>query len=277
MTCIGPLPDQITNGKEEYKESIKEDFEFWFDLYDEHYQLDYYDDDIALVTGSYLIKFRDTEPVFFLHRQRFSMLFINVDGSPLLKHIHLSNPDNLTQEGETFPYMFGQDLRKMIDEMKRSATNDAMTGLYNRNFFEANYHGLNNMICTPPYGYEMYFDLNGLKAVNDREGHEKGDQLITSFAQALKAAALEVVVQSVTLRTGGDEFFVIAPHATLENVGALLRKVKQEFRQRCAMLSPFASFSMGFVHHKEGMDLKDAVSLADERMFRCERYIRGQR
>ena len=34
---------------------------------------------------------------------------------------------------------------------------------------------------------------------------------------------------------------------------------------------------MGFVHLKEGMELKDAVSLADERMFRCKRYIRGQR
>ena len=277
VTFIGPLPDQYANGKEEYKESIKEDFDFWFDLYDEHYILEYYDDEVALVSGSYLVKFRETEPVFFMHRQRFSMLFINVDGAPLLKHIHLSHPDNLIQEGETYPYMFGQDLRKMIDDMKRSATNDAMTGLYNRNFFEANYHGLNNMISTPPYGYVLYFDLNGLKAVNDKEGHEKGDRLIINFAQSLKTAALEVVVQSVTLRTGGDEFLVIAPHATLEQVGALLRKVKQEFKQRCAMLSPFASFAMGFVHLKEGMELKDAVSLADERMFRCKRYIRGQR
>lgn len=67
-----------------------------------------------------------------------------------------------------------------------------------------------------------YFDLDGLKQVNDRRGHDAGDRLITDFATALRS---ELRSTDLIARLGGDEFAVVLPEVTVDNAVASIRRV----------------------------------------------------
>ena len=54
----------------------------------------------------------------------------------------------------------------------------------------------------------MAIDLDGFKSVNDLEGHQRGDQVLSVFARVLDS---EVGQAAHVDRTGGDEFAVLAP------------------------------------------------------------------
>ncbi|SON48648.1 GGDEF domain-containing protein [Vibrio tapetis] len=93
---------------------------------------------------------------------------------------------------------------------------DELTGLFNRkmlpniklDFFDV-----------------IYFDLDGLKDVNDQQGHEAGDRYIATFAQAL---SLSLGDKEMGFRLGGDEFLAIVKpkraNDCLEQISLFLKK-----------------------------------------------------
>ena len=280
VVFIGPLPGQVVFGKEAYRYSIRDDLEYWYDLYEEEYHLVYSDGTTALVMGSYLLQSREDEQVFIMVRQRVSMFYVNIDGRPMLRHAHVSDPDNLNQEGETFPYNLGHELREMIDRMKANAVHDAMTGLNNRNFLEQNADTFNGLMQKSGKGLVMYFDLNGFKQVNDTRGHDTGDFLIISFSQALRHVLLTILPQAICVRTGGDEFvFIDTTTSSLSVVGYIVRALKEEFASRIARVSPGVTFSAGFARIRMGryLPVRELISISDMRMLRCKRHLKGGR
>ncbi|MEM5767254.1 MAG: GGDEF domain-containing protein, partial [Bacillota bacterium] len=80
---------------------------------------------------------------------------------------------------------------------------DALTGLYNRAYFEKQLRTLaeNKQLSVGM----MMCDVNELKYVNDTIGHHAGDLLIVAAARAIKQA---IGVNATVARIGGDEFAV---------------------------------------------------------------------
>ena len=89
--------------------------------------------------------------------------------------------------------------------LRRDAVYDKTTGLYNKNYCREK---VGSSGAAAPGTVFYMFDLNGLKSVNDERGHEAGDLLIRSFADALKEAAKNLP-GSFSGRFGGDEFILI--------------------------------------------------------------------
>jgi diguanylate cyclase (GGDEF)-like protein len=112
--------------------------------------------------------------------------------------------------------------RNERDLMKSLANTDALTGLKNR-------RGLNEALAAlVPHASEQrrlaiyMLDLDGFKPVNDRYGHDIGDELLISIGLRLTAA---VRAQDVVARVGGDEFVVVATDLGDEHQAAELGKV----------------------------------------------------
>jgi len=96
-----------------------------------------------------------------------------------------------------------------IAEFEELALRDPLTGLGNRRVLEER---LRDVFSRPPVDRQdvavIMCDVDGLKVVNDNEGHAAGDSLLVDAARSLADAAA-TVENSVVCRIGGDEFCII--------------------------------------------------------------------
>lgn len=141
---------------------------------------------------------------------------------------------------------------------------DELTGLYNRRgFVKRAEQELAALRESDRPGLCLFLDLDGLKAVNDTEGHDAGDQLLVDAAAVLQRLFR---ADDVIARIGGDEFAVfVSGYADVDRVLERLRD--QEGRVR---------FSVGTAVFDPGLpqSLYDLLGVADADMYDDKRARR---
>lgn len=98
---------------------------------------------------------------------------------------------------------------------------DALTGLYNRRFFEEEIKRLDTARNFPIS--IIMGDVNGLKITNDAFGHDKGDKLLKIAAQTIKTACR---TDDIVARWGGDEFTILLPNTNKDETEAIVKRIK---------------------------------------------------
>lgn len=107
-------------------------------------------------------------------------------------------------------------LQQKEDHLKHLSCHDPLTGLPNRACFEETLASMQNSSVLP--AAIVVCDLDGLKLINDTMGHSVGDILIKAAANVIRESAPPSAVVS---RIGGDEFVVLLPKSTKEDLNAL--------------------------------------------------------
>jgi diguanylate cyclase (GGDEF)-like protein/PAS domain S-box-containing protein len=103
--------------------------------------------------------------------------------------------------------------KAMAEDLRQLAFHDALTRLPNRRLLlDRLRHAQQASRRLGSHGAVLFLDLDGFKQLNDRLGHEAGDQLLVAVAQRLQAAVRET---DTVARLGGDEFVLVC-----ENLGA---------------------------------------------------------
>lgn len=118
-----------------------------------------------------------------------------------------------------------QEMRRKLNEYKRLAYIDSLTGLFNRRAFDdrmasafAKYRKLGGCAL-------ILADIDHFKRFNDTYGHPVGDRVLTAVGQSLaKFAGRNIFVA----RPGGEEFALIAENMSAEEAGRLAELVRQE-------------------------------------------------
>jgi diguanylate cyclase (GGDEF)-like protein/PAS domain S-box-containing protein len=157
--------------------------------------------------------------------------------------------------------------RKQVEEALRHLnTHDALTGLYNRGFFEEEMARLER-------GREfpisiMMADLDYLKDTNDQNGHAAGDALLKRVAQALNAAFR---AEDVVARIGGDEFAVLLPATDATAAEVSLQRVRQVIQENnAAHTGTPIRISLGVSTAETPAPLSGVLKGADANMY-CEK------
>lgn len=110
-------------------------------------------------------------------------------------------------------------------------------------------------------------DINNLKMVNDQFGHQAGDLLIQSVGVALTKVTRGI---DCTARIGGDEFILLLD-ASVEQAELILRRA-QDHLEEMSVTEEFGvipmQVSFGVAYCADSDDFDEAISLADQRMYR---------
>jgi diguanylate cyclase (GGDEF) domain len=123
-----------------------------------------------------------------------------------------------------------EKLNDTVDRLEDLYKRDMLTGLYNRRGYEAHFKRLfRECVIEERSIAVMVIDMDDLKYVNDNYGHTEGDYSLTTIADGMKAAATQ---GEVCLRTGGDEFAVLAKGYTYEMAEDYIRRLREYMEKR---------------------------------------------
>lgn len=119
---------------------------------------------------------------------------------------------------------------RLLQSARQLATEDALTGVFNRrHFIELAREELERPRTHPICFSILMIDIDYFKQVNDSLGHIGGDQILHGFAQRLRA-----LLRSTDLlgRIGGDEFIVLLPDTNLEDARRLAERLCSQVAER---------------------------------------------
>lgn len=109
------------------------------------------------------------------------------------------------------------------EDLFERASNDPLTGLYNRRVFEDRIHGMMESARRYDRALTMVaMDLDRFKQINDRLGHLAGDEALKSVANVLKNGVRST---DLLVRMGGDEFLAILDDTDKENARCLAERL----------------------------------------------------
>jgi two-component system, cell cycle response regulator len=119
-----------------------------------------------------------------------------------------------------------QSLKRVIEERRRMAMTDALTGAHNRRYFMN--HLRREMKRTRRFGGELsllMFDIDHFKHINDRYGHAAGDAVLVEFVRRIQASLPREY--DWCARLGGEEFAVVLPQTDLAGAGVVAEKIRR--------------------------------------------------
>ena len=155
-----------------------------------------------------------------------------------------------------------QEMRRS-ERLQIEAHTDALTQLANRRAWDAQLQREEER-CRR-YGHPaavLVVDLDNLKTVNDRDGHEAGDRLVIQTALVLREAAREV---DMVARLGGDEFGILAVECDAAGAAALAGRARELLQQQGIQAS------VGMSYRVPSTGLAGAWQEADARMYADKR------
>lgn len=166
------------------------------------------------------------------------------------------------------------DLKSELSSARQASLTDGLTGVYNRDGMELQIS--REMDRARRRGETvalMLIDVDHFKLINDRHGHQQGDQAITHVARCI---AETVRPTDIVARFGGDEFVVFAAdNCTPEGARALGLRIGDQIRRRACATEEVAiplTVSIGIVTVTAGQHLQvdELVRAADRELYRAK-------
>lgn len=145
-------------------------------------------------------------------------------------------------------------------ELARLATIDYLTGLPNRRRLHEvlTAETARSTRTSVPYAV-VVIDLDSFKAVNDRDGHEAGDQLLIDSARAWQDCLRPT---DMLVRYGGDEFVAVLPGCDADSAGAIAARLHAAVPASC---------SLGVATWQRGEDQDTVLRRADHNLYQSKR------
>ena len=169
--------------------------------------------------------------------------------------------------GLIFPFVFGSDYSALfcptiavglfvyyVFSILEQTKKDSLTGLLNRHAFKSDIRKNPEEIAAL-----VSIDMNGLKAINDNQGHAAGDDALTTIALCF---ARSLRHRESSYRIGGDEFAIICRRIARSELLELVKRIN------ALVAETEYSCSIGYSYKEDdGMTVNEMLKEADEMMY----------
>ncbi|MCG5501107.1 sensor domain-containing diguanylate cyclase [Ectothiorhodospira lacustris] len=169
--------------------------------------------------------------------------------------------------------------KKLESELRRMATTDFLTGLFNRRHFIARMTDELARVRRRPHQPStlLMVDLDYFKNINDTYGHSSGDLVLQHFADILQSCLRRM---DLPARTGGEEFAILLPGTTEQEALVLAERLRRKVKSTPAV-TPGAiiamTVSIGITRLSPEDGSPDAsLSRADEALYKAKHNGRNQ-
>ena len=163
------------------------------------------------------------------------------------------------------------ELKRHYEEIEYMNYHDPLTGLYNRRYFDEQF----NLIDTQEY-YPISIiiaDVNGLKMINDTQGHSAGDEILKRTADILDRSRDE---SDILARIWGDDFAILLPRTIKSQAELVVNEIHNLLVKETGDMN--LSVSMGLsvkfdsAHRKE-----DIIKEAEDNMYTNKLYEKSSK
>ncbi|MDH3472989.1 MAG: GGDEF domain-containing protein [Rhodospirillales bacterium] len=172
------------------------------------------------------------------------------------------------------------ELRQHLEEVRREAMTDPLTGMANRKFFDLTLRAEAKMAMER--GVELcllLMDIDHFKQFNDTYGHRVGDEVLKIVARTLKE---NVKGQDLPARYGGEEFCVILPKTGITDAVAAATNIRHALASRKMRNRKTGdsygsvTVSIGVAQYRPGEDLGLLVQRADQALYMAKNAGRNR-
>ena len=166
-------------------------------------------------------------------------------------------------------------IRDQMAALTTRSETDKLSGLLNRRGFEDRAdRAILAAQRTGAPGSLVLADLDNFKTINDTLGHERGDEVIASFAHLLSRKSIAGMIIG---RQGGEEFAVFLTNTDLVAARIYAELMRQSFADQAQDLGlERVSASFGVVQLRDGDDLSDLLRKADLALYDAKKNGRNQ-
>jgi diguanylate cyclase (GGDEF)-like protein len=166
--------------------------------------------------------------------------------------------------------IFAMSLRHALEYYRISqlATKDMLTGLGNRAHYNESVNKLIS-ICNrnqDNFGL-LVFDLDNFKSVNDRFGHQEGDEVLNAFSRILENCLRD---SDHAFRFGGDEFCCLLIDSNAQANKRVANRITDAIAKHPLLIQHGVSSSVGATSFVQGDDAKTLFERADKALYRAK-------
>jgi diguanylate cyclase (GGDEF)-like protein len=187
-----------------------------------------------------------------------------------LKDYHVTI-DEVNITGNMY-YVITAVLRHPKCENCRKALTDAVTGLYNRNYWEQIISGATFQPRTQNFSL-ILIDVDNLKEINDTYGHMAGDKAIEIVGQAIKNSIRK---EDAGLRYGGDEFIILLFNQDKKAAYRVIERIRREINKLAAGQGMNIQISAGAAYYDCLQNMGDIIKMADRDLYKEKRVKKSK-
>lgn len=175
-----------------------------------------------------------------------------------------------------------REMERATQDLRESASRDALTGLHNRRFFDEVLEDEFDLASEKGWPLSIGFvDLDHFKTINDTYGHQVGDQVLARVAHILSGHLRQ---NDFTMRYGGEEFVALLPGTGMAAAQMVFERLREavaaELHELPGEIRFQVTVSIGIATHNDSgqraASAVDLVRLADKALYRAKNAGRNR-